>query len=114
MDSPVPINRRFSGLYSLYGRFGVETDLLPPTEIESRFPGYVSRSLMIKDNTIQRPSAQECVTVLGYFRPLGSLILHPDRSDAALNSTHIVSSPRHSCSMEERLLFEFVRGALSF
>jgi hypothetical protein len=76
-------------------------NLLPRAEIESRFPGYVPRSLIVNDNTIQPPSAQGCVTVLSYFRPPGFLILHLDRPDAALNSTRIVSSPRHVCSMEE-------------
>jgi len=88
--------------------------LLPLPGIESRFPGYVPRSLIVNDNTILPPSTQGCVTVLSCLRPLLSLILHPDRPDAALNSTRIVSSPRHSCSMEEKLLFEFVRGPLGF
>ena len=65
--SPLLINRRFSGLYSLYGRFGVEMDRLPRPEIESRFPGYVPRSLIVNDNTIQPPSAQGCVTVPSYL-----------------------------------------------
>jgi len=86
-------------------------DLLLLPGIESRFPGYVPHSLIVNENTLLLPSAQGCVTVLSYFRPPGSLILHPDTPDAALNSTRIVSSPRQSCSMEEKLLFEFVRGS---
>jgi len=112
--SPVPIHRRFSGLSSLYGRFGVEMYLLPLPGIESRFAGNVPNSLIVNDNALLPPSAQGCVTVLSYFRPPGSLILHTDIPDAALNSTRIVSSSRHSCSMEEKLLFEFVRGSLGF
>ena len=57
--SPVPINRRFNGLYSLYGRLGVEMDLLPRPEIESRFPGYVPRSQIVNDSTIQPPSVRD-------------------------------------------------------
>lgn len=89
-------------------------DLLPLHGIEPRFPGCVSRSLIVKDNTTLPPSAQGCVTVLSYFRPPGSLILHPDRPDPALNPIRIVSCPRHCCFVEEKLLFEFVRGALDF
>ena len=89
-------------------------DLLPWPEIESQFPPYVPHSLMVNDSTIQPSPAQGCVSVLSYFRPPGSLILHPDRPDAALNSARIVSGHRHSCSMEGKLLFEFQRGDLGF
>jgi hypothetical protein len=86
--------------------------LLTLPGVESRFPDSIPHSRIVNNNIVRPPSAQGCVTVLSYCKPPGSLILHPDRPDAALNSTRIVSGPRHSCSVEEKLLYEFVRGAL--